>query len=129
MFQLRILFCISAFLLSGCHAINSCDECWWYKSKDKQLFNRGMEDYVNGNYESAVEEFNGLVRINDVEPDRKVQAYKYLAFIHCVTGKERLCNEEFKNALVIDHKFTLIASESGHPIWGPVFRNVKSKFK
>jgi hypothetical protein len=59
-------------------------------------------------------------------PDR-VKSHKYLAFIACVSSQQLTCREEFAVALELDPKFELDAAEIGHPIWGPVFKNVKAK--
>src|SRR5204862_280639 len=56
----------------------------------------------------------------------KVAAYKHLAFIHCVSGRERQCRDEFRKALAVDPTMDLAPAEAGHPIWGPIFRAVKA---
>ena len=57
----------------------------------------------------------------------QVIAHKYLAFIHCVSGREQQCRDEFKKALTIDPAFELTPAEAGHPVWGPIFRGEKAK--
>jgi len=57
----------------------------------------------------------------------QVRAHKYLAFIHCVSGRQAQCRNEFRMALAIDPSFELAPSEAGHPMWGPVFRGVKAQ--
>jgi hypothetical protein len=59
----------------------------------------------------------------------RVRAHKYLAFIHCASSRVPQCRDEFKKALDIDPSFDLRESEAGHPIWGPVFRSVKTARK
>ncbi|HSE01103.1 MAG TPA: TssQ family T6SS-associated lipoprotein [Burkholderiales bacterium] len=86
----------------------------------------GIKQYEDGNYSSAARLLQssldqGLGR-ND-----QVRAHKYLAFIHCVSGRERRCRDEFRIALKIDPYFELAANEAGHPIWGPAFRAVKGE--
>ena len=56
----------------------------------------------------------------------RVLAHKYLAFIACVSGHQLTCREEFAIALKLDPDFELDEAESGHPIWGPVFRSAKA---
>ena len=84
----------------------------------------GIKQYEDGNYSEAARLLQssldqGLAR-ND-----QVRAHKYLAFIHCVSGRERRCRDEFRAALKLDPSFELAANEAGHPIWGPAFRSVK----
>jgi Tfp pilus assembly protein PilF len=57
----------------------------------------------------------------------RVRAHKYLAFIHCASSRVPQCRDEFKKALDLDSSFDLRENEAGHPIWGPVFRSVKTK--
>lgn len=56
----------------------------------------------------------------------RVRAHKYLAFLQCGSGRERGCRESFQRALAIDPEFTLSAAEAGHPVWGGLFRSLKS---
>ena len=86
----------------------------------------GIKQYEDGNYSAAARLLQssldqGLGR-ND-----QVRAHKYLAFIHCVSGRERRCRDEFRAALKIDPSFELAANEAGHPIWGPAFRSAKGE--
>jgi hypothetical protein len=56
-----------------------------------------------------------------------VTANKYLAFISCVSGRDRQCRAYFRRALELNPSFELEPAEAGHPTWGPVFRNVKGR--
>jgi hypothetical protein len=38
-----------------------------------------------------------------------------------------LCGDEFRKAFEIYPDFSLTAAEDGHPIWGPVYRNVRTQ--
>jgi Tfp pilus assembly protein PilF len=66
----------------------------------------------------------GLRRNSD-----RVRAHKYLAFIHCASGRVPQCRDEFRKALELDPSFDLRENEAGHPVWGPVFRSVKTAKK
>ncbi|MBI2295732.1 MAG: TssQ family T6SS-associated lipoprotein [Betaproteobacteria bacterium] len=57
----------------------------------------------------------------------QVKAHKHLAFIHCSSGREPRCRDEFRKALAADPGFDLDPAEAGHPTWGPVFRSVKAR--
>ena len=65
---------------------------------------------------------NGLASRTD-----QARAYKYLAFIYCVTERVPQCRQEFSNAITAEPKFTLTAAEAGHPTWGPVYRSVRGR--
>ena len=56
-----------------------------------------------------------------------MKAHKYLAFIHCVSGRQRPCRDEFRKAIEINPSMELEPSETGHPIWGPEFRSAKAR--
>jgi Tfp pilus assembly protein PilF len=88
----------------------------------------GVRNYEEGNYKTAARRLQYGLEEGLVRPDR-VKAHKYLAFIACVSGQPLTCREEFSIALDLDPNFTLDAAEIGHPIWGPVFRNLKGKQK
>jgi Tfp pilus assembly protein PilF len=114
-------------LLSGCHVLNTCDDCWWYNRTTVHKLNKGVENYEEGNYIASMQALNNVLQTKLADRDDKVSAYKYLAFIHCVSGREKMCFDAFRNALAINPNFELTPAEAGHPIWGPVFRSAKSK--
>jgi Tfp pilus assembly protein PilF len=86
----------------------------------------GIKQYEDANYSEAA---RLLQRSLDqgLGSDDQVKAHKYLAFIHCVSGREQRCRDEFRAALKIDPSFELAANEAGHPIWGPAFRSAKAR--
>ena len=93
---------------------------------DKKL-NYGVLSYEEGNYQASVTALQGVLEKGLSDKPEQVKAYKYLAFIQCVSGRESMCRDYFKKALEIDPNFNLDVAEAGHPIWGPVFRSVKNK--
>lgn len=86
----------------------------------------GIARYEDGHYAAAQSRLRSALAAG-LTPAEAVRAHKYLAFIHCASKREQLCRSEFKRALLIDPAFQLNAAESGHPIWGPVFRDVKHR--
>jgi Tfp pilus assembly protein PilF len=54
-------------------------------------------------------------------------AYKYLAFIYCTSSRIDACKKSFRSARSSDPAFVLSKSESGHPLWGPVYRQVMAE--
>ena len=116
-----------AWLLSGCHALNSCDEGWWYSSASKNMLNKAVVNFEEGNYIASMAAFNEVLQAKNADADDKVISYKYMAFIHCVSGREKQCYDSFKNALTLKQSFELTTAEAGHPVWGPVFRSAKGK--
>jgi len=111
-------------LVIGCSTLNSCDECWWYNQTANYRLHIGLDQYHNGNYDRSIKELNLTLKLNPTDEEH-ILAHKHLAFIYCISGKERICYEEFKHVLEVNPKFELSPEESGHPIWGPVFRRAK----
>lgn len=123
---------LSVLLISGCQGMGpfSCDAAQARGAgtpTDKKL-NYGVLSYEEGNYQASVTALQGVLDTGLSGKPEQVKAYKYLAFIQCVSGREAMCRDYFKKALEIDPNFNLDSAEAGHPIWGPAFRSVKSKF-
>jgi Tfp pilus assembly protein PilF len=94
--------------------------------KGEAEFNAGIKSYENGNYKESARQLQNALD-QGLDQSSKVQAHKYLAFIHCVSGRQAQCRSEFNKALDADPKFTLQPAEAGHPLWGPVFTSVKAR--
>ena len=85
----------------------------------------GIRKYDNGEYAAAAKDLQTALDLGLWDSDR-VRAHKYLAFINCASGHTDRCRHEFRLALDIDPQMQLAPAEAGHPIWGPVFRSVKT---
>ena len=97
-----------------------------FESKANQALSAGIDAYDEGKYPDAVKNLQSALD-QGLSVSDQVMAHKYLAFTHCVSGKERLCREEFRKALDINPNLELEPAEMGHPTWGPVFRGVKTR--
>lgn len=86
----------------------------------------GIGQYENGNYKLATRQLQSALALGLESSANQARAHKYLAFIHCVGGRQSQCREEFRKALEADPTFSLTPAEAGHPTWGPVFRKLKS---
>lgn len=84
----------------------------------------GIALYEDGNYAQAQRSLQGSLNEGLASRSDQARAYKYLAFIYCVTDRVAQCRQEFNNAFTADPKFSLTAAEAGHPSWGPVYRSV-----
>src|ERR1035438_5879690 len=125
-----ILMVLCMILQTGCSTILSCDdgrEVVWFTSSTEHMFNNGIRSYEDGNYSDAMKIFQDVVDNQDSTREIKVESYKYLAFIHCISDREKMCRESFKKALEINPDFNLTPAEAGHPVWGSVFNTMKSK--
>jgi Tfp pilus assembly protein PilF len=100
------------------------------KSQETQLptaesrLKAGISQYEEGSYAQAQRSLQSALATGLASRSDQAQAYKYLAFIYCVTDRTAQCRQEFNNAFSADPKFTLTAAEAGHPTWGPVYRSV-----
>jgi len=116
--------------LSGCGSILSCDdgrEVVWFTSSSEHMLNNGIRNFEDGNYSVAMTILQDVVDNKDATNEIKITSYKYLAFIHCISDREKMCRESFKKALEINPDFALTPAEAGHPVWGSVFSSMKSK--
>jgi Tfp pilus assembly protein PilF len=97
------------------------------KSRAEQDFERGVKSYEDGDYKSADRHLKSALALGLPGFHDQATAHKYLAFVACASGRQRPCRDEFRRALEADGNFTLTPAEAGHPVWGPVFRSVKTE--
>lgn len=95
--------------------------------KAEQELSTGIKNYEDGNYKAAAKSLQSALESGLTFDSDAVRAHKYLAFIHCLSNREKQCRDEFRKALEKDNKFDLEPAEAGHPIWGPVFRAAKAE--
>jgi hypothetical protein len=91
------------------------------------MLNNATRSFEDGNYSAAMIIFQDVVDNKDATKEIKITSYKYLAFIHCISDREKMCRESFKKALDMDADFNLTPAEAGHPVWGSVFNSMKIK--
>jgi len=125
--RLLLIFAFAAALLGAC-AEGPFKDTRTGRTAGTGYLEEGMRNYEEGNYRTAQRRLQFALEEGLSRPDR-VKAHKYLAFIACVSGQQLTCREEFGIAFELDPKFELEPAEAGHPIWGPVFKSVKSKQK
>jgi Tfp pilus assembly protein PilF len=94
--------------------------------KAQQELLGGIASYENGNYKLASRQLQSALSQGLESPGNQARAHKYLAFMHCVSGRQGPCRDEFRKALEADPAFDLSPAEAGHPTWGPVFRKLKA---
>jgi Tfp pilus assembly protein PilF len=117
---------IAVFVLPGCssqpvQAVKSI-----FQSKGEPQLKDGIRLYEDGKYQQALTSLQNALNAGLSDADQ-VTANKYLAFISCVSSRERQCRAYFRRALELDPSFELTPAEAGHPMWGPVFKNVKAR--
>ena len=125
--RLALVLFLAANLAAGC-ASTSFRDLFLTRTAGSSYLEEGIRNYEEGNYRTSARRIQYALEEGLTRPDR-VKAHKYLAFIACVSGQQLTCREEFSIALELEPSFELDAAEAGHPIWGPVYKNVKAKQK
>ena len=85
----------------------------------------GVKAYENGDYKASQQELQAALAVGLVNPDDQIRANKLLAFIACAGKQRAVCKAYFLKVFAINPDFALSKSESGHPLWGPVFKEAK----
>lgn len=117
-------------MLGACSSVLSCNDgrgVRWFNSPTEHILNNAIGSFEDGNYVASMTSLQKLVGNSAATKKEKLQAYKYLAFIHCISSREKMCRESFEKAFALDPGFSLTQAEAGHPVWGPVFSSVKYK--
>ncbi len=129
---LRLIFAVAlAATLAGCETapvkgIQQDIKGLFQQNKGDQNLATGLRQYDEGKYGEAARSLQAGLDEGLAGKDQ-ITAHKHLAFIHCISGRERQCRDEFRKALKIDPALELEPAEAGHPIWGPVFRSAKGR--
>ena len=120
----HLIVLIGATIVAGCAEGPTKSISRIFERKGEPQLQRAIKNYDEGRLPQAQTDFEGALSAGLNQGDQ-VTAHKYLAFIHCVSKRERQCRAHFRSALEVDPNFDLQAAEAGHPMWGPVFRSVK----
>lgn len=127
-----LLVGLCTLLFTACNVVSTCDDGGggirlFGKDQVEQKLEIAVKEYEEGNYVSSMKGLEAVLANKSASRAQKIRANKYMAFISCISSREKSCREYFKNILEISQDFNLSAAEAGHPIWGPVFQSVKSK--
>ena len=87
----------------------------------------GIRQYEAGEYDNALKNLSGSLDHGLLTKAEQATARKNLAFVYCVSNREAACRDEFRKAFEIYPEFSLSPAEDGHPIWGPVYRAVRTQ--
>lgn len=125
------LLLAAAVLLSGCESapfkqMQEDFRSLFETGKGESDLAAGIRSYENANYTESARQLQSALD-QGLSKSSQLQAHKYLAFIHCVSGRQAQCRNEFRKALAVDSDFELEPAEAGHPIWGPVFAKEKGR--
>jgi hypothetical protein len=84
---------------------------------------QGRRAYEDGDYRNASRLLQSAINAKLPARDRVI-AHKYLAFMHCAQSQFDPCRAQFNSAFEANPQFELTPSEAGHPLWGPVYREI-----
>ncbi len=87
----------------------------------------GVKQYDAGDYDNAEKSLQESLTHGLLSKPDQSRARKLLAFVYCTSSREAQCRDEFRKAFEINPDFSLTAAEDGHPIWGPVYRDVRTQ--
>jgi Tfp pilus assembly protein PilF len=87
----------------------------------------GVKEYDSGDYPKAESDLNEALAHGLLAKTDQSRARKLLAFIYCTSNREAQCRDEFRKAFEINPEFSLTPAEDGHPVWGPVYRDVRTQ--
>lgn len=83
----------------------------------------GLRAYDDARYTEAEAALQDSLRRGLQQPADRAAAHKTLAFLYCTSQRLVACAEAFRAARRADPAFALSRAESGHPLWGPVYRD------
>ena len=87
----------------------------------------GVQQYQAGEFDNAVKSLTASLEHGMLSKQEQSRARKFIAFSHCVQARDASCRAEFRKAFEINPEFALTPAEDGHPIWGPVYRDVRTQ--
>jgi hypothetical protein len=97
------------------------------RQRAQEQLAQGVKQYETGDFDAAIKSLNGSLDHGLLSKVDQSKARKYLAFSYCVSNREPQCRDEFRKAFEINPEFALTPAEDGHPIWGPVYRGVRTQ--
>lgn len=124
--QVAVLLC-GALLMSACATpiVRDAGLDRLAIRKAEQDLSAGIRAYEDGDYRNSARLLQNALSAGPILKSDRVAAHKYLAFMHCAQSREKACRDEFRKALELNPDFELSPAESGHPLWGPVFKSLK----
>lgn len=85
----------------------------------------GIRAYEDAQYAEAEKQLNAALQAGLGSPKDRAAAHKHLAFIYCTSQRHAECEASFRAAKQAEPSFALSKQESGHPLWGPVYKRIQ----
>ncbi|MBA3591927.1 MAG: TssQ family T6SS-associated lipoprotein [Methylibium sp.] len=90
----------------------------------EQALLAGLRAYEAGQYKRAERSLDKALKTGLAAPQDRAAAHKTLAFVYCTSKRRKQCEAAFRAARSAEPGFVLNKAESGHPVWGPVYRRL-----
>src|SRR5687768_4985560 len=114
----RFLTIFVVFALAGCGTEPMRKvQAFFQPSKGQAALSTGLKQYEDGRYAESLRNLQSAIQQGLVDGDR-ITAHKHVAFIHCISNRQRQCRDEFRKALAVDPTMELAPAEKDHPGWG-----------
>jgi len=84
----------------------------------------GLRAYDDGQYATAEGALRQALAAGLQSRRDQATAHKLIAFITCTSDRIAECEAAFRAARAADPAFELSRPEAGHPVWGPVYRQL-----
>ena len=97
------------------------------RTRARDYLAQGVKQYEAGEYDNSQRNLDAALDHGLLTKPEQARARKLMAFIHCASGRETHCRDEFRKAFEIYPEFSLTSAEDGHPVWGPVYRGVRTQ--
>jgi tetratricopeptide (TPR) repeat protein len=117
-----------ALLLSACSHIpkeDSNGQPLLSHSEAQTRYQQGLVKYRESSFDDALAELGAALASGQLKSEDAINARKHMAFIHCASGRELSCREQFQAILKAEPGFQLAPNETSHPTWGAVWRSLK----
>jgi Tfp pilus assembly protein PilF len=111
-------------LLAGCAAAPQGGLSEVMQRPAERALLAGLRAYDDGQYADAERELGKALATGLVSAKDRATAHKHLAFVYCTSQRMAACADAFRAARAADPEFTLSRAEAGHPLWGPVYKQV-----
>ena len=85
----------------------------------------GIRAYDDAQYAEAEKQLKAALQAGLGSAKDRAAAHKHLAFIYCTSNRPSECEASFRAARRANPTFALSKSESGHPVWGPVYNRIQ----
>jgi Tfp pilus assembly protein PilF len=127
----KILMLVGIMILTSCALITGKDQPAVQppQSEGEKLLVKGIRSYEEGEYKNAAKNLQNALNTGLPRKTDSAKADKYLAFIACSSDNAIKCRDEFRKAFEDDPDFLLNQAEEVHPVWGPIYLEVRDRMK